>query len=91
MNKIKLDIKKNGTCSYNLILIDQNMPIQDGLSATIEILKYITDLALPQPIIIGITGQLDESYINEATKGGMNMVLSKPIDGNKLKPIFRKL
>ena len=67
------------------------MPIQDGLSATKEIRQYIHGKGLAQPIIIGVTGHLNYEYIKEATKGGMNMVISKPIDGNKLKPIFKKL
>ena len=67
------------------------MPVQDGLSATKDIRKFIYDNNLPQPIIIGNTGYLSNDYIREATKGGMNIVLHKPIDGNKLKPIFKKL
>ena len=43
---VKDDIARNKCCSYSLILIDQNMPIQDGLSATREIRQYIHEKGL---------------------------------------------
>ena len=38
---IKDEIQKYKTSRYNLIFMDQNMPILDGCSATTEIREYI--------------------------------------------------
>ena len=67
------------------------MPTKDGLSATNEIREYIYLHGKVQPIIIGVTGSLDSKYLKLAIKAGMNMVLQKPINGSKLKPILEKL
>ena len=72
--------KKN---SYNLILMDIQMPILDGYSAAQEIRKI--DKNIP---IIAITASAMKEDIAMSLKVGMNDHLNKPIDVNKLYEIL---
>jgi len=49
----------NTSCSYELILMDCNMPFMDGYDATQEIRKYLHSLHLVQPIILAVTGHTE--------------------------------
>ena len=40
---IQDDVQLNGKCSYNLIIMDQNMPIMDGCTATKQIRQFLYD------------------------------------------------
>jgi CheY-like chemotaxis protein len=75
------NVEKNSFqfCNYDLILMDCNMPIMDGYEATQRIRQYLFDAGIEQPIIVAITGHVEEEYINRAINSGMNQVLSKPI------------
>jgi CheY-like chemotaxis protein len=55
------------------------MPIMDGYEATHRIRQYLFDLGIHQPMIVAITGHVEEQYVNTAINCGMNQVLSKPI------------
>jgi CheY-like chemotaxis protein len=55
------------------------MPIMDGYEATHKIRQYLFDLGIQQPMIVAITGHVEEQYVERAISCGMNQVLSKPI------------
>ncbi len=81
--EITYDIANNGEeavnlaqlNSYDLVLMDINMPIQDGLSATRELREL--DYKVP---IIALTANVIESDKMEYVDSGMQNHLAKPID-----------
>lgn len=69
----------------DLILMDFNMPIMDGIEATIQI-RAIAELHdIP---IIGVTSNTDEQIHQRAKTAGMNDVVVKPVLKNKFEQIL---
>jgi CheY-like chemotaxis protein len=65
-------------CSQNefdLILMDINMPVMNGLEATKQIREFRKDVA-----IVAQTAQVDESDSEECLKAGCDDFISKPVD-----------
>jgi DNA-binding response OmpR family regulator len=59
----------------DLVFLDAKMPRLDG----IEVLNLIRSKDLPKkPPVILLTGNVDESYTQQAVKAGANSVLIKP-------------
>lgn len=52
--------------------MDCNMPVMDGYTATNQIRDYLYTKDLIQPIIIAVTGHVEQSYIRKAYMNGMN-------------------
>ena len=79
-------IRKVEEKSYDLILMDINMPIKNGIDAT----KYIRqELHLSVPII-ALTANTLEDDKKRFLECGMDGYLSKPIDINRLEEILCK-
>jgi len=57
---IKQGYEKGET--YNLILMDCNMPKLDGYEATKYIREHINNIGKEQPYIIAISGHVEEDY-----------------------------
>ncbi|MDH5432609.1 MAG: response regulator [Gammaproteobacteria bacterium] len=88
------DIAENGSMavqlaennSYQLILMDCQMPIMDGFEATRKIRsssnnnKDIPIIALTANVVCGING--------ECLDAGMNDILNKPVQLEKLKEVI---
>ncbi|NUN09265.1 MAG: PAS domain S-box protein [Ignavibacteriaceae bacterium] len=71
-------VKKSGLPSkYDLILMDLQMPVLDGYSATIEIRKLEEYNDLP---IVAMTADVMEGVKNKCLEIGMQDFVSKPID-----------
>ena len=74
---IKEDMRMNNytRSSFNLILMDYEMPEMNGpeTASLIREILYFEDL--DQPIIAAITGHSEDKYRNIAVKAGMNVVL----------------
>ncbi|PIQ47645.1 MAG: hypothetical protein COW03_14125 [Cytophagales bacterium CG12_big_fil_rev_8_21_14_0_65_40_12] len=84
------DLAKNGAIAmsmykenrYDLILMDIQMPIMDGMEAT----KAIRELGLePAPYIIGLSANAFEEDIANAKEIGMNDYVVKPLKFDELK------
>ena len=84
------DLAKNGVIAvsmfketrYDLILMDIQMPVMDGMEAT----KAILELGLePAPYIIGLSANAFEEDIANAKKIGMDDYVVKPLKFDDLK------
>lgn len=69
------EIKHN---SYDLILMDLNMPVRNGFEATIAIRKFNKEIP-----IIALTAVEIEEVRNEIYLAGMDDIIVKPYDSNK--------
>lgn len=71
--------------SFDLVLMDINMPVMDGMQATIEIRQFnkIT------PIIALTASELSE-VADDCMKAGMNDLINKPLNKNDLRNIIYK-
>lgn len=86
----QVEIATNGKCGveqfqasedgyYDVILMDINMPVMDGLTAAKHIRSFGSDRAAQIPIIAITTNGFEEDIYN-SRKAGMNEHLTKPID-----------
>ncbi len=86
---LKLDIANNGEEAlqmamkkyYNIILMDIQMPVMDGIEAT----KRIVENSDARPIIIATTANIASIDKRRCFEVGMNDFLSKPIHQDDLK------
>ena len=80
---LKVDIANNGQegvdlfkeHKYQLILMDMQMPVKDGLDAAMEIRALDTDIP-----IIALTANVTIEDNELCTQAGMNAFLSKPLN-----------
>ncbi|KAF2036531.1 sensor histidine kinase-like protein/response regulator [Setomelanomma holmii] len=63
----------------DVILMDINMPIMDGLEATRQIRAHEIRNNLPKVTIIALTGVADAEIQQEANSSGINLFLIKPV------------
>lgn len=78
-------IRKAQEGAIDLILMDFNMPIMDGIEATIQIRANAEHNNIP---IIGVTSNTNEQIHQRAKTAGMNGVVVKPLLKNKLEQIL---
>ena len=64
------------------------MPVLDGCEASKQIRSFLFSKQIDQPLIIAVTGHIEDSYIEKAYKAGMNQVSPKPIENNFLEEIL---
>lgn len=76
--------------SYDLILMDINMPILDGIEAFKKIREYEEEKLLKQTPIVALTANAIKGDKDKFLKIGINDYLSKPINTEELKDIFDK-
>ena len=76
---------------YDLILMDENMPIMGGIEATKYILKYEKENNLTHTPIIALTANALKGDRERFIKAGMDEYLSKPLDRIKLNEILNKV
>ncbi|MDG2344370.1 MAG: ATP-binding protein [Flavobacteriales bacterium] len=74
--------------SYDIILMDLEMPIKNGIETTKEIRTKLNLKAVP---ILGMTAHVVEDVLSKCTKGGMNDCISKPFQAKQLKNKINEL
>ncbi len=80
---IKLVEKSN----YDLILMDIQMPIMDGIQAT-EIIRNMSEPHINNIPIIALTANNNEEIRSKAFSAGMNSFLTKPFNPNHLRELM---
>jgi len=81
----------NSPDAYDLILMDWEMPVLDGISATHKIREWEDQKDLSPIPVIALTAHALEGYEERALKAGMQGFLSKPIMINKLEKTMKKV
>ncbi len=92
---VNCDIAENGVEaiekfkkeSYDLILMDCQMPVMDGYDAA----RNIRKMKVEQPEIIAMTAYAMKDDEKKCLEAGMDDYLSKPIDFNQLDKIIEKV
>jgi len=97
-NGMQVDLANNGleafekrrTKNYDLLFMDIQMPVMDGIEATHEILDYEEDEKIPHVPIIALTANAlkgdRERFLNE----GMDEYITKPIETSELIYVLNK-
>ena len=81
---------KNYKHHYDLVIMDCEMPIMDGLECTKRVRGVEQRDHIRPRVIIGITSHTAEYYIQSCKESGMNEVFSKPISMNSLLDLIKK-
>ncbi|WP_419774019.1 ATP-binding protein [Halarcobacter sp.] len=76
--------------SYDLVLMDINMPILDGIESFKAIRKYEEEKLLKQIPVVALTANAVKGDKERFLSLGMNDYLSKPINTDELKKVFDK-
>lgn len=82
-------LRKSAENYYDLILMDVQMPVMDGYTATQKIRKF-ENLRKANIPIIAMTANAFAEDRKRALDAGMNDYAAKPIDMNKLIPVLLK-
>ncbi|CAK89123.1 unnamed protein product (macronuclear) [Paramecium tetraurelia] len=73
---------------FTIILMDYQMPIMDGCTATTRLIEMMHKKQIPKIHIIGLTAFTNATDISNCIKAGMSDVLSKPLNLKELKEIL---
>ncbi len=80
-------VEKVQNGQFDLVLMDLEMPIMDGLEATLRIRKGTHASDVP---IIAVSGHSQEELSHEFTGSGINDYLIKPYDATVLRELIEK-
>jgi len=76
---------------YDVIFMDAQMPIMDGIEATQEILEFEKEEGIKHTPIIAVTANVLKGDRERFLGAGMDDYISKPISMDKLKEILHKI
>jgi signal transduction histidine kinase/DNA-binding response OmpR family regulator len=82
--------EKRRNNDYNLIFMDIQMPVMDGLEATSEILDYEKDEDIPHIPIVALTANALKGDKERFLKEGMDEYISKPLETAELMAVLNK-
>lgn len=74
------------TNQYNIILMDVQMPVMDGIEATKRIIADVRN----RPIIVAVTANAGAADKMRCVEAGMNDFMAKPIKADELKHMLIK-
>lgn len=98
LNIMNVDIASNGSEAilsmkkrhYNLIMMDINMPILDGVEAAILIFDYYEMLDKTPPKIVALTSNAFSDELNNCLDVGMSDYLRKPATETSVEKMLLK-
>ncbi|KAF2474121.1 two component histidine kinase 1 [Lindgomyces ingoldianus] len=76
---------------FDCILMDQEMPIKDGNTATIEIRELQEKANAGRSLILGVSANVREGQMKSMMDAGMDAIISKPFKVDDLVAKIRKL
>lgn len=82
-----LEAYKNG--SFDMILMDENMPVMNGIVAVEKIRAYEKENGLKAVSIIAVTANVLKEDQERFKDAGMNDFVAKPIEPSELERVFR--
>ena len=67
--------------TYNLILVEFELPENDGMETTVSIISFLKQAApnIPLPYICCLTSYREYPYRNQAYAAGVDTFMTKPI------------
>jgi signal transduction histidine kinase/CheY-like chemotaxis protein len=74
--------------AFDLILMDVNMPVMDGLTAT-RLIRALPGVVALTPIVV-LTADVMNEASEKAMKAGANDFVSKPVNADQLRTIVQK-
>lgn len=74
----------------DLILMDSNMPVMNGLEATKKIISLQQNAGMKKTPIVGLSADVRQSNFDESMKAGMASFLTKPVELNKLVALLKQ-
>ena len=80
-------IKKD---NFDLIILDQNMPIMSGTEAAKKIIEYEKENSLSHIPIIAVTGDIMQDSIDLVFSAGIDEFLAKPVEKDTLHSVLWK-
>jgi CheY-like chemotaxis protein len=84
-------VEKFSRGHFDLIFMDLQMPIMDGIAATQQIRKLEATTATQRPVpIFALTGNAREARVQEALSAGVNGYLTKPYDWQHIYDVIRQ-
>lgn len=76
--------------TFDLILMDLQMPVMDGISATVRIRERETGDGRPNVPIVALTASAMASQLERCLAAGMNAFLTKPLEIPRLHEVLTK-
>jgi len=77
--------------NFNLIMLDQNMPIMSGTQTAKKIIEYEKENSLNHIPIIAVTGDVMQDSIDSVLSVGMDAFLAKPVEKDTLHSLLAKM
>ncbi len=75
---------------YDLILMDIQMPVMDGIEATHEIVNFENEESIPHTPIVALTANALKGDRERFLEEGLDEYIAKPIENNELLFILKK-
>jgi len=80
----------SNTTHYDIIFMDMEMPVMDGVTAAQQIRHLPRDVLAKQPHIIAVTANAFQEDIDKCMNAGMCVHMAKPIKRDDLKKKMEK-